>query len=114
MILSILGRRGDRTALPPVLAALRDADESVRLAAISAAAELGSEETVKALVATLDSERESERQAVQQALRHMTGKGINESLAASLAAGSARQKQATLSVLATRAAVAQLSAILTA
>ena len=45
-ILAMLGRRGDKSALPAVLGALRDEDKAVRLAAVRAVGRLGNADAV--------------------------------------------------------------------
>ncbi len=67
-IISMLGRRGDREALPFVRLCLTDAESAVRLAAIPAAARLGDEAVLAELFPLVDSADERELAVLKEAL----------------------------------------------
>jgi HEAT repeat protein len=67
-IVAMLGRRGDRTALPAVRGALRAPDTAVRLAAIPAAVGLGGAEVLPDILPFFRSEDSAEIAAAKQAL----------------------------------------------
>ena len=67
-IIAMLGRRGDRTALPAVRDALRAPDAAVRLAAIPAAVRLGGAEVLPDILPFFRSEEAGEIAAAKDAL----------------------------------------------
>jgi len=67
-IISMLGRRGDPTALPAVREALRDPDRTVRLAAIPAAVRLGGADVLPRIFPFFDSSDAGEIAAAKQAV----------------------------------------------
>jgi HEAT repeat protein len=67
-IISMLGQRGDKTALPFILDSLKNEDKIVRLAAIPATAKLGKLEILENLMDRLETDQEDEAKAVKQVL----------------------------------------------
>lgn len=67
-IVVMLGRRGDKEALPFVRRSLSDGEKAVRAAAIPAAARLGGEASLADLFALVDSEGEAELAVLKEAL----------------------------------------------
>ena len=67
-IITMLGQRGDTTALPVILESLKNEDKVVRMAAIPAAAKLGGLEVLEHLIRCLETDQEDEARAVKQAL----------------------------------------------
>jgi len=83
-ILGVLARRGDKAALPAVMAALKSGDKAVRLAAIPAAARLGGQEALSALLAALAGGDADEARAVKDALMRLGGADLMAAAAAAL------------------------------
>ena len=75
-IITMLGERGDKTALPILVDKLKSHIKGVRLAAISSAAKLGGSEVFEDLTSLLYSEDADEIVAVQQALRLFPGNSV--------------------------------------
>lgn len=68
-IISMLGHRGDETALPAVLQSLQSEEIVIRLAAIPAAAKLGGLSVLEDLMGRLQTDQDEEARAVKQALK---------------------------------------------
>jgi len=75
-IITMLGARGDKTALPILVEKLKSHNKTVRLAVISSAAKLGGSEVLEDLASLLHSEDEEEIAAVQQALLLLPGNHV--------------------------------------
>ena len=75
-IIEMLGRRGDRTALPFVRECLRSSDEVVRLAAIPVAARLGGEAVASDIFGLFASADENEAAALKAALLGFDGRRV--------------------------------------
>ena len=110
-ILSMLGRRGDATALPAAREALKDAEKPVRLAAISTVGALGREDALADLTAAAAGADDEQRGAVEQALIQIPGDRASEMMTAALSKAPAGARVALLNALAGRNAIAQLKAI---
>jgi len=67
-IITMLGQRGDKTALPSILKSLQSEEIIVRLAAIPAAAKLGELDVLEDLMGRLQTDQDDEARAVKQAL----------------------------------------------
>jgi len=132
-----LGRRGDRAALPAVLAALKEGEKPVRLAAIDAAARflkaglvqkppahrialrrtpepVRATDVLSALLAVLETDQAEEVKAVQDALLRTPGDEVLAAAAAVLPEVPAPSRVALLQVLAGRRARAHLEVVFTA
>ena len=75
-IVAMLGRRGDREALPFVRSCLTDADVAVRREAVPAAARLGGEAVLPDLFALIDSEDEAELAVLKDVLLGFPGAAV--------------------------------------
>jgi len=113
-VLAMLARRGGPAAEAAVLEAMKDKDEAVRVAALSAAAQLSSEKAAPALLALLASGGKAEQEAAQAALGRMPGEKINAAVAAALPAAVPALKVNLLTILAARGARGQVDVILAA
>jgi HEAT repeat protein len=67
-IITMLGQRGDETALPAILESLKSEEIIIRLAAIPAAAQLGRFDVLEDLIGRLQTDQDDEARAVKQAL----------------------------------------------
>jgi len=110
-IIELLARRGDAEAFPVVLEAMKGTDESVRLAAIAAAAKLGKDKSIVALVAAL-ANGDAERSAARRELRRLPGPKASALIAARIASASPRVRGELLGLLAARGASEHLPLVL--
>ncbi|HEY3319171.1 MAG TPA: HEAT repeat domain-containing protein [Planctomycetota bacterium] len=113
-LLSILGARGDPTAIPAVLAQLKDADAKVRSAAMQAASAIGGKGPAEALVAIIGAKDEKDRDAAVAALGAMKGKDVSAIVAAASLNADPVTRAALLSVLGARHADDQVDAVMAA
>ena len=67
-IITMLGQRGDATALPVILKSLKSEEKVIRMAAVPAAAKLGDLEVLEDLMGCLQTDQEDEARVVKQAL----------------------------------------------
>jgi HEAT repeat protein len=95
ILLTAMGRRGDATVLEAVLAAAKDADETVRIAAYEALGRLKAPGAVATLVAALKTARDAERDKAEWALGRVPGSDVTKALIAALP-GTAGETRAVL------------------
>ena len=91
-LLSALADRGDRTALPAVIAAAKAKDESVRVAALKAIGDLGDASSVGLLAGTAAATRGAEQKAARESLYRLRGPKIDETVLAAIPSAEARVK----------------------
>ncbi len=103
-LLYALADRGDRTALPAVMAALQDPDEAVRDAVYAAVAALGDGATAVTLAKTA-STGGSEAEAIRDCLKRIPGKEISAALIQALETPEVPLKLELIRTLAARRAV---------
>jgi HEAT repeat protein len=113
-VLAMLARRGGPAAEDAVLEATRDAEASVRLAAIQAAAALSDEKAAAAIVALLTSAARPEQEAARGALGRMPGDKVTAAVAAAVASAAPAAKRELLGILVARGARAHLDVLLAA
>ena len=114
-LLAILGARGDATAMPAVLAAIKDADAEVRAAAMLAASAIGGPEAAQTLIGLVGSTTGRDRDAAADALAKMRGKEAGAVVAAAVkTAGDADVRATLLRVLAARRMTDQMDVVLAA
>ena len=106
-LISILGLRGDKSAVPAVMAAMDDKDPAVAGAAMQAAARLAPSDVLKLLTARMKSTDPVSVTAARTVLAGLKVDGFNDTLAAAMADASAPGKVALLELLAARGAKAQ-------
>ncbi len=87
-VVTALAERGDRSALPAISGAIRDADVGVRTAAMTALAAIADPDSVAALAGAAASESvtDAERAAARAALDQMRGEAVDRAVVAALAA----------------------------
>ncbi|HUT29353.1 MAG TPA: HEAT repeat domain-containing protein [Sedimentisphaerales bacterium] len=83
-VLSALGTRGDRSALPAVLAAAKSSDTDVRIAACGAIADLGDASNVDLLAQQAASTEGAEQQAARNSLYRLRGPKVDEKILAGI------------------------------
>ncbi len=91
-LLSALADRGDRTALPAVIAAAKAKDVSVRVAALKAIGDLGDASSVGLLAGTAAATRGAEQKAARESLYRLRGPKIDETVLAAIPSAEARVK----------------------
>ncbi|MCX7046565.1 MAG: DUF1080 domain-containing protein [Candidatus Sumerlaeota bacterium] len=101
-MLSLLARRGDKTALPAIVKNLIDKEKSVRLTAIASAAKLDGNQAASSLIASMRADQPDEIQAIQQALMRIPGEAVLGVIAQSLRSVPEAARMALIDVLAER------------
>jgi len=79
-LLSALGDRGDRAALPAVITAAKAADESVRTEALRALGQLGNASTVGLLAQTAAGASGDEQEAARESLYRLRGPAVEQAI----------------------------------
>ncbi|WP_152269859.1 family 16 glycoside hydrolase [Agriterribacter humi] len=103
-ILKMFGDKAMSTALPLALQSLQSSDADVRLAAITAAAKIGGQETLPALLNVLKNGNAAEIAAVQTALLSVKGDKLIPDVSEALETASPAGKAALIEILGERAA----------
>ena len=103
-VVGMLGRRGDRTALPAVRGALRDPERAVRLAAITAAARLGGAEVLPEIYPFFEAADADEVAAAEAALLQFRADEVVPEAARLLAGAPPPGRAALIDVLAAKGA----------
>ncbi len=107
-MLCMLGRRGDKAALAPVLDAMKDQDKSVRIAAANAAINLGGSEALPALLDRAKTASEADEiKNVKEDLLRVPGNEWPAAVVGALPACPPPMRKALLEVLSARRATAQ-------
>jgi len=110
-ILSMLARRGDKTALPAVVAGLGDKDKTVRLAAIPAVATLAGASAAPQLLEFLASAKGDEGDAAVREIARLHDPTVISAVASALPKVTAPARVALLKLLAARRATDQMPAV---
>jgi HEAT repeat protein len=79
-LLSALGDRGDRAALPAVIAATKSADESVRIAALKALGQLGYSDSVMLLAQKAAATSGDEQKAARESLYRLRDPSVDKAI----------------------------------
>ncbi len=103
-IVAMLGRRGDKIALPVVLGSMTDDNQSVRLAAIPAIARLKGDDCVQDLLAVSENVSELEMKIIKSALLTLDTDVLIPKVAAALPSATAEAQIAFIQILAERQA----------
>lgn len=111
-IITMLGRRGDKYALPALLKALKDKNSTVRLASIGAAAQLGGNDALAPILALMQkTEQPDEIKAAKQTLMCISSSRLIPEIAAALPEATSDSQVALLEILADRRAKSQLETV---
>ncbi|NOZ22022.1 MAG: DUF1080 domain-containing protein [Planctomycetes bacterium] len=113
-IIGMLGRRGDKSALPALIESLKDQDKAVKLAAIPAVARLGGDDAVPALVALLQTDQADEIKAAKEALQRLPGEKVLAAMAEAVPTVPPKSRVALLEALSKRRAKAHVEVAFTA
>jgi len=111
-IVSVLGARGDRSALPVVLEAARSESWDVRLAALRALAELGDASAVPALLENATERQGPVATAALDSLAKLPGDEVDSMLAAMLPAADGGRKLTVIQLLGRREIASAVPALL--
>jgi HEAT repeat protein len=124
-IIGMLGGRGDTTALPAALAALKCGNEDLRMTAVDAAAKLGGSDAVPALVAAMQSaiktdanqetrpdDEKRDVKAIKEALLLLPTDAVVQDAAKAVPGSTAPVQIALIQILAERRATAQLDLVM--
>lgn len=112
LLLQALALRADKSAMPQAVAATKNADEEVRLAALRSLATLGDASTVPLLLKAL-SEGGAVASAARHALEAVYGEGTEEKIIAAMQAAKEVQPRALMiEILHRRQSVAAVAALL--
>ncbi|MCP4257428.1 MAG: HEAT repeat domain-containing protein [Planctomycetes bacterium] len=79
-LLSALSDRGDNAALPAVITAVNEGEESVRIAALKAVGQLGDNTSVDLLARTAAATRGAEQKAARESLYRLRGSKVDEAI----------------------------------
>ena len=111
-IMTMLGQRGDTSALPALLAALKADDKAVRLTAIDAATRLDGQAATSALLAGLvTAVEEDEVKATKEALLRVGGDQVVPAVADAVTGVPVLSRVALVEVLAARRAEAHIEVV---
>jgi HEAT repeat protein len=91
-LLSALADRGDRTALPAVVVAIKAKDASVRVAALKALGSLGDATNVSLLAGTAAATRGTEQKAARESLYRLRGPKIDGAILSGLTSAEPKVK----------------------
>lgn len=107
-VLGIIARRGDRAALPAILADLGKFDEQVNVAALKAVALIGDRSAVGPLIAKALGGTRDEQQAARESLAVIADRGVDEELLSLLKESAPPAGQETKDWIATQSLVADV------
>ena len=111
-ILKMFGDKAISTALPLALQSLQSSDADVRLTAITAAAKIGGQETLPALLNVLKNGNAEEIAAVQTALLSVKGDKLVPDVSEALETASPAGKAALIEILGERGARARVKTVM--
>ena len=112
LVLQILGKRADATALPTVLAAARNGDKTVRITAIRTVAEIGDVSAAPGLAdLACDADREIS-EAARESLAALPGKKADDTVLGMLTSADPAQKIAGINLVTRRRLNSALPALL--
>lgn len=110
-IIYVFSRCQTKKALPAIVNLLKSKDQHVRLAAISAAMNIGQEQVLGNLLKVMANGSFLDIEAVSNAISQMKGTGITAQVAAAIPSAKPDNQVTLINILASRAANDQLSAI---
>ena len=110
-ILAMLAQRGDKAALPAIVAGLNDKDKAVRLAAIPAAAQLAGASAAPQLLEFLAGAKDDEANAAVREIARLHGPKVISAVASALPKVTAPARVALLKLLGDRGATDQMPAV---
>jgi HEAT repeat protein len=113
-LLSVLGDRGDVTALPAVIEAGKAPEESVRVAALRALGQLGGAANVALLAERAAAAKGTEQKAAREGLYRLQGAGVDAAILQSLPAANPAVKAELIDAIGERNIAGAIEALLKA
>ena len=111
LVIQTLGKRADEIALPALIAAARNGEKPVRLAAIRALAEIGKPSALPVLVELLgDADREV-AQAAQESLASLPGGEVDAAIITMLADGTPVRRTTAMELIVRRRMISAIPAL---
>jgi len=101
-LLAVLGDRGEKIALPAVVAATKTPDAAVRVAALKALGQLGDESVVMLLAERAATTTGEEQKAARQSLYRLRGAGVDQAILAAVGKADAKAKAELVAALGRR------------
>jgi hypothetical protein len=111
-LLSALGDRGDVTARPAVVAALKSEDESVRVAALRALGQLGDDSSVELLAQSAAGAKGAEQKAARDSLYRLRGPNVDKVILTAIPKAEAKTKVELISSVGQRNITAGVATLL--
>ncbi len=112
LLLGALARRGDKAALPQVVASLKDRTTEVRMAAAEALGKLGNASAVVPLASAAASAEGAEAKTALDSLTRLSGPNINDTIVRALKSSPAKTQVMLIKSLSARRAIAAVPALL--
>ena len=110
-IIAMIGRRGDKAALPVVAAAVQDKDADIRNAGMVALARLSPKQAVGTLIAMMTTDQPAEIDAIKGILVSLADEDFTKTAAAAMPNSSGAGRAALLELLASRGATDQAGVV---
>lgn len=114
LVIQALGLRGDKGAMPPLLAAARSGLMPVRVAAVRAATEIGDASAVPVLVQLLDDPDKEMAAIAQESLAALPGKEADAAIMAMFNSDNTEKRLTALDMIGRRRMVSSVPALLKA
>ncbi len=102
LLIYVLGDRGDDSALPAVLAAVKDEDEDLRVAAMSVLGTLGDRSVLDVLIDGAGEGSDAIKSAALQSLMELEGEDVDKELTARLLSSQGEQRLVLVTVVGQR------------
>jgi len=112
LFIGVLGNRGDKLALPALLAAAKSGDKAARVAAIRAVTEIPDASSIPALVDLLKDPAPDVAKAAQDSLAAIQGPAADAAIAALLGQGDAAMRIVVIDLIGQRRAAGATAALL--
>jgi len=110
-LLTALANRGDASARPAMLAAVKSSTPTVRAAALAGLGKLGDESSVKVLAEAAAAGQGLEQSAARRSLYTLRGRGIDQEIIAELGSASGKVKLELIAAVGERVAVSAADAL---
>jgi type 1 glutamine amidotransferase/HEAT repeat protein len=111
-LLTAMANRGDASARPAILAAVKSSTPAVRAAALAAMGKLGDESSVKVLAEAAAAGEGLEQSAARRSLYTLRGPGVDREIIAELGSASGKVKLELITAVGERVAVSAADALI--
>ena len=112
LFIGVLGNRGDKLALPALLAAAKSGDKAARVAAVRAVTEIPDASSIPALIDLLKDPTPEVAKAAQDSLAAIQGPAADAAIAALLGQGDAAMRTVVIDLIGQRRAAGAAAALL--